>query len=116
MLIFNTVHLVSVSYIHNYYILCVVSLLKVEVEHCCQEDNDERRLFKENLMEELKEPYCKEEHKRLLHDITVQKQVQRHRECAEVSKSMTNKILESLFLLIMLVSRMRPFSFIFLLL
>ncbi|KAG4392770.1 hypothetical protein GLYMA_04G206551v4 [Glycine max] len=53
------------------------------VEHCWQEIYNEANgstLFREKLMEELKAPYCEEEYKRLLHDITVRKPVQHHRD------------------------------------
>ncbi|KAL2347155.1 hypothetical protein Fmac_001155 [Flemingia macrophylla] len=52
------------------------------VEHSWQQNNKDiaRTLFKEKLMEELKMPYCEEEHQRLLNDITVRKRVQHHRD------------------------------------
>jgi len=55
----------------------------MKVEHCWQEIYNEANgstLFREKLMEELKAPYCEEEYKRLLHDITVRKPVQHHRD------------------------------------
>ncbi|XP_027360970.1 uncharacterized protein LOC113869049 [Abrus precatorius] len=54
----------------------------VKVEHCWEEYDEAngRILFKEKLMEELKVPYCEDEHKRLLHEITVRKPVQHHRD------------------------------------
>ncbi|XP_020201957.1 uncharacterized protein LOC109787800 [Cajanus cajan] len=52
------------------------------VEHFWHEHNEDiaRTLFKEKLMEELKVPYCEEEHQRLLNEITVRKRVQHHRD------------------------------------
>ncbi|KAG5019488.1 hypothetical protein GYH30_015258 [Glycine max] len=54
------------------------------VEHCWQEykynEANASTLFREKLMEELKAPYCEEEYKRLLHDITIQKPIQHHRD------------------------------------
>jgi len=60
--------------------LSVTSLLKVE--HCWQEYDKGKATtsFKEKLMEELKAPFCEEEYKRLLHNITVRKPVQHHRD------------------------------------
>ncbi|KAK7353730.1 hypothetical protein VNO80_19181 [Phaseolus coccineus] len=52
------------------------------VEHYWQEYDKGKATtpFKEKLMEELKAPFCEEEYKRLLHNITVRKPVQHHRD------------------------------------
>ncbi|KAK7410920.1 hypothetical protein VNO78_02146 [Psophocarpus tetragonolobus] len=52
------------------------------VKHCSQISNktNASTSFKEKLMEELRAPYCEEEYKRLLHDITVRKPVQHHKD------------------------------------
>lgn len=64
------------------FLCCFPSLMKVE--HCWQEykynEANASTLFREKLMEELKAPYCEEEYKRLLHDITIQKPIQHHRD------------------------------------
>ncbi|KAK7350776.1 hypothetical protein VNO77_09718 [Canavalia gladiata] len=54
----------------------------LKVEYCGQEDNEAnaKELFKEKLMEELKVPYCEDEHKKLLQDISVRKPVQHHKD------------------------------------
>ncbi|CAJ1974782.1 unnamed protein product [Sphenostylis stenocarpa] len=52
------------------------------VEHCWHKyhEGNATTPFKEKLMEELRAPFCEEEYKRLLHDITVRKPVQHHRD------------------------------------
>ncbi|RDY00723.1 hypothetical protein CR513_16061, partial [Mucuna pruriens] len=57
-------------------------IVRGQVEHCWQEygEANARTLFRDKLIEELKVPYCEEEHERLLQDITVRKPVQHHKD------------------------------------
>lgn len=74
--IFSFIYVVYVLFLSIY----VVSQLKMEYFWCENEANARKDTdFKEKLMNELKRPYCEEEHKRLLQEFTVQKPIQRHK-------------------------------------
>lgn len=58
-----------------------VSQLKTEHFWCQNEANARKNTdFKEKLMNELKRPYCEEEHKRLLQEFRVRKPVRHHKD------------------------------------